>query len=89
MAGVMMVVGFLVIAGSLILGFNIFTDSNQSGDPLGLLDDTVSSFQRSTAYLVWIVGVLTGLFFIAIGRIIEILEVLVKAKEKSSESKNQ
>ncbi|MFD0675183.1 hypothetical protein [Cohnella sp. GCM10027633] len=86
MAIIMMIIGFLVLVGSIVWGFNIFDESKQH-DSIGLFSDSVSTIHRGTAYTIWIIGGLIGFFFIAVGRIIELLEELVKLKHKSLEKK--
>ena len=80
MTVVLTVVGILIIISSVVLGFNIFTEASNSV-PIGMLSESISNAQRNAAYAVWICGLLVGLFFLALGRIIELLETLVKAKK--------
>ncbi|BBI33773.1 hypothetical protein [Cohnella abietis] len=84
MVGLLTIVGFLVMVGGIILGIDII---NGPHSYLGLFDKSISGIKFKTACVVWASGILIGLFFITLGRIVELLENLNGPKENAANKK--
>jgi hypothetical protein len=71
MAGILNFVGGLLIIAGLIIGFNAGNDVNRVMSIFG--QDVAQTFQWRAAMVFWISGFLSGLVFLALARIIELL----------------
>jgi hypothetical protein len=76
-AGILNIVGGILIIAGLIIGFNVGNDVNQVLSMFG--QDVAHTFQWRAALAFWISGTLSGLVFLALARIIELLEDLKKS----------